>query len=370
MSSRYDEERAEAVSRWLAARRPAVRKLWLENDSEGLQLAPTLPTPPLPSLAFLHMSQLGFLPAQCAALLGHTGLTRIYMQACNASDGCEFEEPPRGASRLANLQSLDISHCYRSQHSPWRHLDGPSRLTELRLESCGIATVPRGISTLSALRRLYIGGEPTTAGWERLGALRQLTSLTLTRMRHAALPACISRFAGLRELELSANWHVTSWQVLLPLTRLEVLDLGHCNAMTELPAALSCMPRLRSLDLRNCASLAGGWHHLAVHRQLATLNLAGCKLLASLPAEVATLSALQKLFLDESFTCAGFRHLAGLAHLTQVNMLYIGSNRVQDRALQGSAAELAQDVAAARALASKGALQARQLDRLLPPQAK
>ncbi len=168
---------------------------------------------------------------------------------------------------------------------------------------------------------------------------------------------------------LFANWHVLDWGALLPLTCVEELDLGFCYSLTELPAALSRMPCLRFLELMYCTNLAGGWQHLAGCSQLTALSLTGCIRLAGLQAELATPPALQVLYLDSSSTYAGFRHLAHLACLTHIGMLYRSMDPASDRRLQGSAADLAQDAAAAQDLAARGVLRVRQRGRMLSPHA-
>ncbi len=87
---RGDGEGVEGFSRWLAARRPGVRQLWIQREG-GLRLPPTLPTPhrewkPLPGtqgrlLALGGQRELGVpisLPALatlCPCQAAHTALS-------------------------------------------------------------------------------------------------------------------------------------------------------------------------------------------------------------------------------------------------------------------------------------------------------
>lgn len=158
-------------------------------------------------LEALHLANLFISRAAWQAVLRHSGLTSLRLQAClfaTAQGKPVCTQPLRA---LPALQHVEMSGPasetgYPIAPQPSRHLPGCSQLTSLDLRMCDLGDMPPGLSTLTALRKLKLWYDNLRDAerWAELGRLPQLTHLHLELCLLEEVPKPLSRLTGLHTL--------------------------------------------------------------------------------------------------------------------------------------------------------------------------
>ncbi|MEV5820988.1 COR domain-containing protein [Micromonospora haikouensis] len=175
--------------------------------------------------------------------------------------GWGLQSLPRAISELANLERLYLIHN--------------------RLES-----LPPGIGHLVNLTELDVRNNVLTSLPKEIGELRKLEELYLDDNKITALPPEIGRLSELRELDLDGNQIEALPPELFRLRNLEQLDLRN-NNLTHLPAEIGQLTNLRRLYLSN-NKLRGLPSEIGLLAKLDKLELDG-NLITELPRELAQL---------------------------------------------------------------------------------
>lgn len=187
---------------------------------------------------------------------------------------------------------------------------------------------------------------------EEMHAILQHTTLTRLQLRDSVwlgspvqLPDQLSQLEQLQILELGTfaaqdRWGLQTvtplggWQPLGSLQRLTSLSLQHCD-LTELPATLSSLRGLRTLNASSYGKNMGGWDALEGLQQLTSLTASGV-LMYRLPQVISSLTTLHRLDIssntwasysgssaaddDDVRINASMQHLSGLPLLTYLNL--------------------------------------------------
>lgn len=133
-----------------------------------------------------------------------------------------------------------------------------------------------------------------------------------------ALPASISHLRSLRTLDLAGCWELVSLPPEIGgCVALQSLSLAHCAALTSLPPELGSCATLRMLNLSACAGLTSLPAELGGCVALETLCLNECKGLVSLPHALGRCAALQELVLS------GCKALTSLPDLSNLEKLQV-----------------------------------------------
>ncbi|RMG23044.1 MAG: hypothetical protein D6730_15280, partial [Bacteroidetes bacterium] len=188
---------------------------------------------------------------------------------------CSLTHWPEELFELHHLQELVMSNAVWNRESKsWirnEHQQGPNYLHEL----------PRELEKLSALKKLYLGGQQAEGRY----------------------------------------WEIQDVSVLATLPQLEVLNLNYTRIKDLSP--LSSLHQLLELDL----SFTGVSDLTPLSRlqQLQVLNLYSCREVADI-SPLASLSKLQALYLSKT----GVSELAPLAGLQQLEVLYLRKTPVRE----------------------------------------
>jgi GTPase SAR1 family protein len=161
-----------------------------------------------------------------------------------------------------------------------------TKMRALKVTNEGIDSLPECLQLLLGL--MQGGGPPKleTAFFEGCDGLQEL-------------PAEITRLTRLRTLNLRKCAMLTSLPVGLgALTRLQKLDMSGCSGLTALPAELEALTRLQELDLSECSGLTALPAGLVALTGLRELDLSGCSGLMALPAGLGALTGLRELDLS------------------------------------------------------------------------
>ena len=105
----------------------------------------------------------------------------------------------------------------------------PASLQHLDLRNCGLEEVPPGVSTLTALVELDLGGQEVRGGFTALEPLHALEDLDLSEMPLQELPSSLSCLGALQTLRLMDtdidHDTMTAYSALTALTALTLVDL-------------------------------------------------------------------------------------------------------------------------------------------------
>ncbi|XP_016647951.1 PREDICTED: TMV resistance protein N-like isoform X2 [Prunus mume] len=145
--------------------------------------------------------------------------------------GTAIREPPASIRLLKNLKVLSLRGFKGPSSNPWNVLLLPFR---------------------SFLR---ISSNPTTSSWlPCLSGLHSLTQLNLRdcNLSERALPNDLGCLSSLTHLDVSRNAFVSLPKSICQLSRLEFLDVGHCQRLETLPELQSS---IYYLEAYNCNSL-------------------------------------------------------------------------------------------------------------------
>lgn len=145
--------------------------------------------------------------------------------------GTAIREPPASIRLLKNLKVLSLRGFKGPSSNPWNVLLLPFR---------------------SLLR---ISSNPTTSSWlPCLSGLHSLTQLNLRdcNLSERAIPNDLGCLSSLTHLDVSRNAFVSLPKSICQLSRLEFLDVGHCQRLETLPELQSS---IYYLEAYNCNSL-------------------------------------------------------------------------------------------------------------------
>eukprot|EP01018_Ginkgo_biloba_P036452 Gb_16271 [translate_table: standard] len=275
--------------------------LWLENvqlDGPGKTQFP-------PKLKWLRLWD-------CYKLRKFPTLPKGLVQA-NIS-GCSRLKKILFMSQMNEFKVLNVSYCERIKHLPG--LGSLKSLTELKIWSCRelakLPTLPIGLvkahivmcsrlkrisfnmSQMNDLKVLNVSYCESLTEFPGLGSLKSLTELMLTDCGELAelppLPAGlvqarIERCSRLKRIPFNIS----------QLNKLKVLNVYHCESLTELPG-LGSLKSLTVLDLHHCGNLSD-LSGLALLESLTDLNLQRCKNVSSL-AGMEALNFLKRLIVS------------------------------------------------------------------------
>ncbi|CAI5458681.1 unnamed protein product [Closterium sp. Yama58-4] len=161
--------------------------------------------------------------------------------------------------------------------------------------------LPFPLTLLSHLRTLHIRNAMSlqTLPADIGSALPQLRKLTLFRVGELReLPASVTALQSLTSLEVNlANKMVSLPHDIGALSRLRELLLIHCTHLEHLPASLTQLACLNEMLILRCSirSLSPNFSWLA---RLRSLHLSGCAQLQALPADLSEMKALQELIVE------------------------------------------------------------------------
>jgi hypothetical protein len=173
------------------------------------------------------------------------------------------------------------------------------KATQLSLSDKGLTTLPKEISNLTALRKLYLYDNRLTKLPKEIGNLAALQILNLSNNKLAALPKEIGNLVALQELYLSENRLTTLPKEIGNLVALQDLELS-INNLTTLPIEIGGLVSLQKLYLPG--------------NQLTTL-----------PKEIGDLTSLQKLFLSNNQLTTLPKEIGGIPTLQE---LYLSGNQL------------------------------------------
>jgi hypothetical protein len=196
---------------------------------------------------------------QPSILSSYQNLTALDLTCCRHITDLGLEQ----IAQLPLLATLSLRHC---RHLFWA-VDTPS-LSHL--------------ANLSTLTHLDIATNPlmTASHWQQLTTLRFVHSLDVTASRHLNDDSLqmLSSMTQLLSLNLSMSFVLVGPGLshLRTLHQLQFLVLTDCRYLTEV-SALSGLPALVGLDMRNCAALTDNqFRYLAPLPHLEALSLADC----------------------------------------------------------------------------------------------
>lgn len=241
----------------------------------------------VPSLVDLKLQHSSVSSAVMAGLMAHTSLTRLAL----LSNGYPnyLDDLPASISNLSRLAVLQLD-C------------SPGKLHRL--------------APLSQLRGLELGWVSVAQEWEQLARtlphLRPLTSLLLHSQLHDTerrLPDTLTLLTSLAAVQLVCFAQPGQWAPVLAAAaaedqRLTRLVLERCSQqLQEIPAELASLTALQHLTIKvgrydDPAQIVGGLQHLA-GLPLTHLALERCE--AVLPPQASTLTALRNLSLSCRF---------------------------------------------------------------------
>ncbi|KAL6343056.1 hypothetical protein AAG906_017868 [Vitis piasezkii] len=146
------------------------------------------------------------------------------------NNGCvNLELLPRGIYKLKHLQTLSCNGCSKLESFP--EIKGDMReLRVLDLSGTAIMDLPSSITHLNGLQTLLLEG---------------LLDLGHCNIMEGGIPSDICHLSSLQKLNLERGHFSSIPTTINQLSRLEVLNLSHCNNLEQIPELPS---RLRLLD--------------------------------------------------------------------------------------------------------------------------
>ncbi|MCX5643089.1 MAG: leucine-rich repeat domain-containing protein [Phycisphaerae bacterium] len=176
---------------------------------------------------------------------------------------------------------------------------GDRGYTEIDLSHSDLTSIPRELTSLTDLQRLF-----------------------LSHNRLVSVPCELAQLTGLQGLDLSGNQLTTIPPELGQLTNLQVLDLSS-NELTFVPRELARLANLQVLYLQD-NQLTAIPRELTSLNNLQWLNLSENHL-TSIPPELAEMTNLRRLYLSRNQLASVPRELARLAKL---EVLYLAVNEL------------------------------------------
>ena len=148
------------------------------------------------------------------------------LSVLNLTENYSLDSLPEGISRLESLKSIDLSGCYEIQSLP----DDFFQLTQLEeLQLYSTELYSDEIGSLKKLKKLSLSGDLYEIPvW--IFDLKELTELVLNEVALSEIPSEIGE-----------------------LTKLEYLDLGFNERVTELPDSFGNLTNLKHLLLTSCS---------------------------------------------------------------------------------------------------------------------
>ena len=243
--------------------------------------------------------------------------------------------------------------------------DGISSLTKLKNLNLGgtrITSLPSDITTLSELVVLNIGRcSKLTSLPENIGDLSQLEQLDMNNSGVEILPEGFGRLTGLKSLNISycgalktlsqdfgnlrnmTSFNMVSCAALesLPesfgdLIQLTTLSLSRCESLVSLPESIGKLTGLTSLDLSNCKSLQTLPSSISKLSNIKELSMSSCASLSSLPETVADMKWLKKIVLTNTSLTSLPAFFSQMTSLEELDI----TGPYQGGGMQGDAATL------------------------------
>ena len=225
-------------------------------------------------------------------------------------DSEELESLPSEIGQLINLASLDVRGCRKLKSFP----DLSHLLPTLKVAGC-VNWEKRGYFATQAQYDKYLKDGPAP----------ETTGVYLRYFAARSLPAWVTTLINLATLDLRDCEELKS----LPsgiglLVNLKSLDLSDCSEFTNLPSEIGQLINLVSLNLNSCRKLQ--WLPIPSIGQLinlASLNLSRCTELIALPSEIGQLVNLVSLDLHYCKKLTSLPSEIGqLANLTSLDLSY------------------------------------------------
>ena len=186
-----------------------------------------------------------------------------------------------------------------------------------------LTTMPKDIAALTRLETLHLGDTALTALPSGIGNLTRLRELWLAVSEKAAqqpLPEGLSNLTGLDTLGVQM-FDAEDLSFLGELVGLRQLNLSDLFVLEELPASISRLSALDSLEIINCSNLRGLPRCAGQLRALRKLSLQYMRQLRMLPDEMGSLTMLESLDL---WACPRLQQLpASISRLTRLQALSV-----------------------------------------------
>jgi Leucine-rich repeat (LRR) protein len=186
----------------------------------------------------------------------------------------EFDALP---STISNLKNLTYIGLIGLPNLDWKHAMGLfaelPNLDNLALMKNDFKTLPDGIEKLTALRKIWLGGNVELAAEDVFDKLPQIVQVGFGGSQYQKLPDNISNAKAISNLWL-ANNQLTSVEPLIELKELKSIALNS-NGLTALPKGIRELTGLASLSLDSNAELnwAMAFEDLATLSGLKRLSL-------------------------------------------------------------------------------------------------
>eukprot|EP00250_Pteridium_aquilinum_P022403 c25372_g3_i1 orf=1239-5492(-) len=262
----------------------------------------------------LNHTTLATLPASFGNL---EALERLDLSNCS-----QLAFLPLSIKGLTMLKFCNMSDCPRLEGLPDGFCD-LTKLSELKLATCNLHSLPADIGNLSNLELLWLHKNPCLTGLpSSIGKLRSLRTLNLgyCLLTNEGMPDEAGELEVLEELFLQ---HTTLRQVpesFVKLTSVCELHLHHCSQLTE---AAFFPPMLRLLELGHCPRLlvVSGLDSL---KQLQNLVLCDCCELR----EVNGLEGLGSLRSLDISGCSSLRFAPSLEAMRSLERLHQSGSRI------------------------------------------
>jgi Leucine-rich repeat (LRR) protein len=290
-----------------------------------------------------------------------TSLVRIgelrYLRHLYIDWNNNITELPAGISKLTDLESLYINHCYELQIAD--RLGACKNLRKLTLKEIAlkeyplcinklknleqldltdneIETVPKSIGRLKKLQHLEMGSNRVTILPPNIRQLKKLKYLGLADNGLKEYPNIINELKGLEKLSLGRNDFEMTPVFSEKLTALKVVSLRSCDTLF-FPLTLLKLPQLEYLDISYTPVMFPNTFGVQ-SSNLKTIDAIGCKLV-TFPSILKDLTALEFLDLKKNEitflpkTISAFEQLKKL-DISQNKINEVAKNIVLDNSLK------------------------------------
>jgi Leucine-rich repeat (LRR) protein len=141
-----------------------------------------------------------------------------------------------------------------------------------------------------------------------LGNVATLRKLHLKETRTVTLPDTLENLTNLTDLNLTGSTLLVALpaQLFSQMTKLTLLCLDYCRALTELPVSIGNLTKLTLLNLRECKALTTLPASVGNLAALESCDMFGCSALTALPSTFGRLQSLTELNLSE---CGNLRYI-------------------------------------------------------------
>ena len=245
---------------------------------------------------------------------------------------------PNGLVNLRKLETLDISF---SENVSW--------------------FLPENMSDLKSLKEFKVGGlNIHLTSFNRLYKVETLEAISITSSTiQGKLPDGISSLTKLKNLNLGGTRITSLPSDITTLSELVVLNIGRCSKLTSLPENIGDLSQLEQLDMNNsgveilpegfgrltglkslnisyCGALKTLSQDFGNLRNMTSFNMVSCASLSSLPETVADMKWLKKIVLTNTSLTSLPAFFSQMTSLEELDI----TGPYQGGGMQGDAATL------------------------------